>query len=119
MSAFSRQNGPVSTEKWYALYQSAVLEVDDVQLAQRILEARRAIFDRAEEVLTVSLTDERRDLNDALHVLSVLEKTLTKQSPSPELSPHNELPTGTLPSVERGSPEIVNLHVDSRIHKKS
>jgi hypothetical protein len=61
-------------DKWHDLYQSAMLELDDKKLSLRISEARHVIMDRVEEVLTVSSTDERRDLSDALNALNMLEK---------------------------------------------
>jgi hypothetical protein len=75
-------DGAASSAKWYELYRSAMLELNDAEVPQRIREARRAIFDRAEEILTKSQTDEQRSLSDALQILSVLEKTLTKKKPA-------------------------------------
>jgi hypothetical protein len=40
---------------------------------ERISEARRAIYDRAEEILTDSSDKERRSLNYALRTLRILE----------------------------------------------
>jgi hypothetical protein len=59
---------------WRELYQTAMLELDDSKMPQRIFEARHAIFDRAEDLLTASPTDERGALNDALQALRMLEK---------------------------------------------
>lgn len=59
---------------WFELYQSAMIELDDSKLFLRIDEARNAILDRAEKIVNASPTDERRALNDALYVLSILEK---------------------------------------------
>jgi hypothetical protein len=69
----------VPIPKWYVLYQSAMLELDSEKIADRIAEARHAICDRAEEILTSSPSDERRALNDALRVLRVLEEVTAKE----------------------------------------
>jgi hypothetical protein len=66
-------------DQWYQLYQSAMLELDDIQLPSRIAEARRAIYARAEKSLTVTKEGERRDLMDAIHSLDLLEKVATRE----------------------------------------
>ena len=63
-----------SSRQWFQLYQSAILELDYSKLPVRIAEARNAIYDRVEKVLTASTEHERRKLSDALRALSVLEK---------------------------------------------
>ena len=68
-----------SSLHWFQLYQSAILELDYAKLPQRISEARHAIYDRAETVLTASTEEERRKLSDALRALSVLEKIVAKE----------------------------------------
>jgi hypothetical protein len=45
-----------------------------------ISEARHAILDRAEKLLTGSPSDERGALNDALQALRVLEQAMAKES---------------------------------------
>lgn len=42
-------DGVATSAKWYELYRLAMLELNDAEVPQRIREARRAIFDRAEE----------------------------------------------------------------------
>ncbi len=74
----SPADGTTSSTKWYELYQAAMRELDDSKLPLRIVEARHAIYDRAEQILTVSTTDEHRDLNNALRILSALEKLAAK-----------------------------------------
>jgi hypothetical protein len=54
------------------LYQAAIIELDSAKLPGRIAEARRAILDRAKEILTTS-PDEHYFLNDALRSLLLLE----------------------------------------------
>jgi hypothetical protein len=57
-----------------------MVEVDDAKMSKRISEARHAILDRAEELLTGSPSDERGALNDTLQALRVLEQTTAKES---------------------------------------
>jgi hypothetical protein len=78
MFHFPTDSGIPSHAKWFEAYQSAVLEPDYAKLPLRIVEARHAILDRAEEIMTASSTDERRLLKDALHVLNVLEGIAAK-----------------------------------------
>jgi hypothetical protein len=72
----------VSVEKWFEAYQLAVLELNHAKMRVRIVQARNAILDRAEEIMTDSPTDERRLLKDALHVLDVLEGIAAKSKPA-------------------------------------
>jgi hypothetical protein len=58
------------------------LELDSRKMPQRILDARQAILDRAEEILTASATDERSALNDALQALRVLEQESASEKPA-------------------------------------
>jgi hypothetical protein len=69
-----------SSRNWRELYQAAMVEVDDAKMAHRISEARHAILDRAEELLTGSPSDERGALNDALQASRVLEQAIAKES---------------------------------------
>jgi len=45
---------------WEQLYECAIVELDHAQLPGRILDARHAILDRAEEILTRPSGDEHR-----------------------------------------------------------
>ena len=63
--------------KWHEFYQRAMLELDNGKISQCIFDARHAILDRAEEILTASPSDERGALNDALQALRVLEEVMT------------------------------------------
>jgi hypothetical protein len=65
---------------WEQLYTSAVLELDEGRLPERVAVARRAILDRAEEILTTVRTDEHRALRDALHFLLLLEEVAAMES---------------------------------------
>jgi inhibitor of KinA sporulation pathway (predicted exonuclease) len=64
---------------WKQLYECAILELDHTKLSERITDARRAILDRAEEVLTRPSTDEHRALNDALRTLRILEQVTARE----------------------------------------
>jgi hypothetical protein len=65
---------------WRQLYQSALLESDPAKVANRIVDARNAVLDRIEDLLTCS-GPERQALNDAFRVLGKLRSTL---SPHPD-----------------------------------
>ena len=67
---------------WHELYQSAMPGLEDDKVLQRISEARHAILDRAEDLLTGSPSDERAALNDALQALRVLERVAVKEKPA-------------------------------------
>jgi hypothetical protein len=64
---------PRST-RWRPLYECAIRELDDATSHERIAEARHAILDRAEEILTNPSTDERAALNHALRTLQLLDE---------------------------------------------
>jgi hypothetical protein len=55
-----------SGDAWHRLYESAMLELDDTKMLTRIAEARTAILDRAEDILTNSSSQERRAINEGL-----------------------------------------------------
>ena len=71
MSNRIQPNNPCT---WKDFYQSAILEPDYTKQTQRIAEARVAIFERAEEILTRPSTDEHSALNQALRMLLLLEE---------------------------------------------
>lgn len=64
---------PLDNE-WRALYREALMEPDPTQLNSRIEEANKAIQRRAMELWYVGVpeTRERRELDTALHFLSLL-----------------------------------------------
>ena len=68
---------------WQRLYESAVLELDEGRLPERVAVARRAMLDRAEEILTTVRTDEHRALKDALRFLLLLEEVVATGSAHP------------------------------------
>ena len=65
--------------EWQKLYSSTILEADNNKLLERISEARCAIYDRAEEILTDSSDKERRSLSSALQTLRILEEVARRQ----------------------------------------
>lgn len=68
-----------SSERWRNLYDDVVSESDYRPRLDRIADARNAIFDRAEEILTDAKSDERRALNNALRTLRQLEQIATRK----------------------------------------
>ena len=67
--------GSVSlASKWRQLYECAILELDPSKLLGCITEARHAILDRAEEILTRPSCDEHHALIAALRALRLLEE---------------------------------------------
>ena len=65
---------------WRHLYECAILELDGGRLSGRIDAARRAILDRAEEVLTEPSCAEHKALRDALHTLQILEEVAEREN---------------------------------------
>ena len=66
---------PKRSDRWRAIYEGAISGSDYSVRLDRIADAREAIFDRAEEILTHPSSDERRALNHALRTLKQLEDT--------------------------------------------
>jgi hypothetical protein len=58
-------------DAWHGLYESAMPELDDTKMLTRIAQARTAILDRAEDILTNSSGQEGRASNEALQALRV------------------------------------------------
>jgi hypothetical protein len=70
---------PQRSDRWQSVYQGALSESEiSVRLA-RISDARNAIFDRAEEILTHSSGEERRALSHALRTLKLLEDSIRRE----------------------------------------
>ena len=80
--SFSRSlPGPISlASRWKELYECAILELDHTKLPVRIVEARHAVLDRAEEILTRPSCDEHRALNAALRALRLLEEVVVREN---------------------------------------
>jgi hypothetical protein len=68
------------SHQWKEIYQFAISEQDITRLPQRITDARSAIFDRIEEMITGPGTDEKRMLNDALNGLRILQLECERQA---------------------------------------
>jgi hypothetical protein len=60
-------------------HECAIVELDHAQLRERILDARHAILDRAEEILTRPSCDEHRALNTGFRTLRTLEEVIAKE----------------------------------------
>ena len=57
---------------WKQLYQVALLECDGTKVSKRVEDARHAILDRVEDLLTCPATEEHRALQDAYRHLRSL-----------------------------------------------
>ncbi|MGA8541093.1 MAG: hypothetical protein WB566_16445 [Terriglobales bacterium] len=77
-------DGPSLGANWEQLYQSAILELNRYRLPNAIVLARRAILDRAEEIIAKPPTDEHRALNAALRTLRTLEEVAARESADPD-----------------------------------
>ena len=71
------KNLPAGTRQ--QIYECAIVELDHAQLRGRILDARHAILDRAEEILTRPSCDEQRALNTAFRTLRTLEEVMAEE----------------------------------------
>jgi hypothetical protein len=67
---------------WEACYQAAVFELDDTKLRLRIGEARYAIALRLSQTEVDVGMKERRDIENALEVLRILERILERRAPA-------------------------------------
>lgn len=73
-------DGPPLGATWKQLYQSAIFELNRQRLPQAITIARRAILDRAEQIITQPSTDEHSALNTALRTLRTLEEVAAREA---------------------------------------
>jgi hypothetical protein len=71
---------PLGSEHWKSLYEDVVSESEYSPRLDRIADARNAIFDRAEEILTHPSTDEQRALSNALRTLRTLEQRAIRKA---------------------------------------
>ena len=69
-----------SNYDWEPLYEAALLEPDPSKLAERIIEARNAIFDRIEESITHPLPSEQAAMDCALRALRRLAESASASS---------------------------------------
>jgi hypothetical protein len=58
---------------WKHLYQTALSETDPGKITERIVDARNAVLDRIEDLLSCSSCAERQALSDAFRVLGRLQ----------------------------------------------
>jgi hypothetical protein len=65
---------------WKRVYEGAISDCEYSVRLDRIAEARHAIFDRAEEILTQPSSQERRALRQALRTLQLLEEAAISRS---------------------------------------
>ena len=72
-------HGTSFASSWKQFYERAILELDRKQLPGRIADARHAIFDRAEEILTKSSGGENHELHHALRALRLLEEVAVRE----------------------------------------
>ena len=71
---------PPHAPAWKQLYECAILELDKNKLPSRIAEARRAMYERLQEILTCSSVAEHRALNNALSSLRILEEVSSREN---------------------------------------
>jgi hypothetical protein len=69
---------PRASQVWRGLYVAALFENDKGRTPQRIAEAKKALVARARELFWTAGDhhQERTDIDDALHVLQVLERCM-------------------------------------------
>jgi len=60
--------------QWRQLCQIAYFELEPVTLLQRVVEARSAVLDRIEDIVSRPITFEQDELRSALKTLSVLQE---------------------------------------------
>jgi hypothetical protein len=70
---------PPRTTRWQSAYEDAISDSEYSVRLDRITDARNAILDRAEEILTRPSTEERRALSHALRTLRLLEETANRE----------------------------------------
>jgi hypothetical protein len=116
-----QSNLPSTPSIWRQLYECAIQEQDDTKVHQRVTDARNAILDRTEEILTQPPNNERLALNHALRTLqlpeevAVREKSAAAQTPETIADVEAGLDTlsnrrAVVHSCERCGSEMVNLN---------
>lgn len=65
---------------WKQLYQLALLECDCTKIPKRLEDARHAVLDRVEDLLTCPASEEHRALQDAYRYLCSLQQSLSEAS---------------------------------------
>lgn len=67
----------IPDSNWKELYTRAMLETDQAKTPQHIDDARNAIFDRIEDLLTKPTSPEHTSLKDALRFLQILQNDMS------------------------------------------
>lgn len=75
----SYEFSPPRNDRWKAVYEGALSDSEHSVRLDRIADARNAILDRVEEVLTHSSSEERRALSHALRTLKLLEESAIRE----------------------------------------
>jgi hypothetical protein len=70
----SRSDGAATGAQWKQLYASALLETDPQRAPAAITVARRAMLERAFEIITKPVSEEHVRMNSALRMLRILEE---------------------------------------------
>lgn len=70
---------PRRSDRWEAIYEGAISGTEYFVSLSRIADARNAILDRAEDILTNPSTEERRELTHALRTLRLLEQAAIRE----------------------------------------
>ena len=76
-----RTNG-VPHSNWKELYSRAMLQTNETKMRRQVDDARNAVLDRIEEILTKPASDEHKSLNDALRFLQVLQNEISAKQKS-------------------------------------
>jgi hypothetical protein len=76
----SPSKSAASEPRWKRLYEAALLEINPLHVPEAIAVARRAIFDRANEIMTAPAKQERIALDSALRILQTLEQVAAKEA---------------------------------------
>jgi hypothetical protein len=76
----SRTDSAAPGVQWERLYESALLELNPQRVPVAITVARRAMLDRAEEIMTKPASHEHAALNSALRILRTLEELAGKEA---------------------------------------
>lgn len=71
---------PHPAERWQTLYENLVSQSQYSLRLDQIADARNAMLDRAEEILTGPSTDERRALSHALRTVRLLEEIAARRT---------------------------------------
>ena len=82
MGQFSTALPQDNSSAWKQPYECAMLELDKNKLPGLIAEARRAVYNRLEQILYSSSLAEHRALKNALSALRILEEVNARKKPA-------------------------------------